>query len=110
MPPRFEADHDFGFEREEVLDAKPPPNPSRDRVFAAIRSFAAKDAAGVWLRVSHALLWLVVERERKQKTPKGETIPIPKRGTFDAVLRKLAPPAGRKRPAEKDPPPEQSER
>jgi hypothetical protein len=43
-----------------------------------------------------------------QRTPKGMEVPVPKRGEFDALLRKVAPPAGRKRPAEKDPPPEQS--
>ena len=47
-------------------------------------------------------------RPTKQTTPKGQEIPVPKRRDFDDVLRKLAPPAGRKRPAEKDPPPEQS--
>ena len=53
--------------------------------------------------------------EPTQKTqPKGKgkplDIPIPTRGEFEAFVRKVAgSPAGRKRPAEKDPPPEQSD-
>jgi hypothetical protein len=46
---------------------------------------------------------------RKEKTPKGLEVPIPTKGEFDAAMRKVAPPAGRKRPDEKDPPPQQSE-
>ena len=46
----------------------------------------------------------------KQTTPKGLEIDVPTREDFDALVRKTAgPPAGRKRPAETDPPPAQSE-
>ena len=46
----------------------------------------------------------------KQTTPKGLEIDVPEREEFDALVRKVAgPPAGRKRPAETDQPPEQSE-
>jgi hypothetical protein len=48
-------------------------------------------------------------KERKQKTDKGLEIPIPRKDDFDAAMRKVAPPAGRKRPDEKDPPPKRSE-
>jgi hypothetical protein len=44
----------------------------------------------------------------KQKTKKGLKIDVPKRSEFDAAIEKIAPKAGRKRPAEKDRPPEQS--
>jgi hypothetical protein len=47
--------------------------------------------------------------ESKQTTPAGHKIPIPKREDFERMLRKLAPPAGRKRPADSDEPPERSE-
>jgi hypothetical protein len=46
---------------------------------------------------------------RKQKTDKGLEIPVPTKGEFDADLAKVAPPVGRKRPAEKDRPPKRSE-
>ncbi|HET7510792.1 MAG TPA: hypothetical protein VFJ65_11165 [Solirubrobacterales bacterium] len=45
---------------------------------------------------------------RKQKTDKGLDIPVPTKGEFDAAMKKVAPPVGRKRPAEKDRPPKQS--
>lgn len=49
----------------------------------------------------------------KQKTQpkmgKPVEIPVPKRSDFDASMEKVAPPAGRKRPAEKEQPPERSE-
>jgi hypothetical protein len=48
------------------------------------------------------------DREPTQKTPKGLEIPVPKRRSFDDLLKKVAPPVGRKRPAGKDQPPEQS--
>jgi hypothetical protein len=49
--------------------------------------------------------------EPKQTTPAGHEIPIPTRGDFDELVKKVAPPpAGRKRPADTDPPPEQSAR
>ena len=52
-------------------------------------------------------------RRTTQKTHPAEgrpiEIPTPTKGEFDEALAKLAPPAGRKRPAEKDQPPEQSE-
>lgn len=44
-----------------------------------------------------------------QKTDKGLEIPVPTKGEFDAAMRKVAPPAGRKRPDEKDRPQKQSE-
>lgn len=44
-----------------------------------------------------------------QTTPAGEEIPVPTRGEFDAMVRKVAPPAGRKRPAATDEPRERSE-
>lgn len=47
--------------------------------------------------------------EKKQKTEKGLEIPVPTKGAFDAAMKKVAPPAGRKRPDEKDRPPQQSE-
>jgi hypothetical protein len=47
--------------------------------------------------------------EPKQTTPAGQKIPIPKREDFERMVRKLAWPAGRKRPAATDEPPEQSE-
>jgi hypothetical protein len=46
--------------------------------------------------------------KRKQKTDKGLEIPVPSKGDFDAAMRKVAPPARRKRPDEKDPPQKQS--
>jgi hypothetical protein len=49
------------------------------------------------------------DRKPKQKTEKGLTIPVPTKGEFDAAMRRVAPPAGRKRPAEKDRPQKQSE-
>jgi hypothetical protein len=48
-------------------------------------------------------------KERKQKTDKGLEIPVPSKGDFDAAMKKVAPPAGRKRPGGKDRPPERSE-
>ena len=47
--------------------------------------------------------------QRKQKTEKGLEITVPTKGDFDAAMRKVAPPAGRKRPAEKDQPQKRSE-
>lgn len=52
---------------------------------------------------------LIEMAERKQKTDKGLEIPVPTKGEFDAAMRKVAPPKGRKRPAEKDRPQRQSE-
>lgn len=49
--------------------------------------------------------------EQKQTTPAGHRIPVPTREAFERLVKKVAPPpAGRKRPAETDEPPEQSER
>jgi hypothetical protein len=53
-------------------------------------------------------------QDKQKSQPKGKgkplDIPIPTRGEFDSFVRKVAGrPAGRKRPAEKDPPPERSE-
>lgn len=50
-----------------------------------------------------------VANQRKQKTDKGLEIPVPTKGEFDAAMRKVAPPVGRKRPDEKDRPQKQSE-
>ena len=47
-------------------------------------------------------------RKAKQRTAKGLEIPVPTKGDFDANLARVAPPASRKRPDEKDPPPKQS--
>jgi len=47
--------------------------------------------------------------ELTQTTPTGQEIPVPTRGEFDEFVRKVAPPAGRKRPAETDQPREQSD-
>jgi hypothetical protein len=47
-------------------------------------------------------------KRRKEKTPKGLEVPVPTKGEFDAAMRKVAPPAGRKRPDEKDRPQKQS--
>jgi hypothetical protein len=44
-----------------------------------------------------------------QKTEKGLEIPVPSKGDFDAAMRKVAPPVGRKRPDGKGQPPQQSE-
>lgn len=44
----------------------------------------------------------------KQKTDKGLEIPVPSKGAFDANLAKVAPPASRKRPGEKDRPEKRS--
>lgn len=52
---------------------------------------------------------VVVGKRRKEKTPKGLEVPVPTKGEFDAAMRKVAPPAGRKRPDEKDRPQKQSE-
>jgi hypothetical protein len=51
----------------------------------------------------------MADKERKQKTEKGLEIPVPTKGDFDAAMKKVAPPAGRKRPGAKDRPPAQSE-
>ena len=51
----------------------------------------------------------MAKNQPKQKTDKGLEIPVPKRSEFDAAIEKVAPPAGRKRPAEKDQPPERSD-
>ncbi len=48
------------------------------------------------------------KRNKSQKTEKGLEIPVPSKGDFDSAMRKVAPPAGRKRPDEKDRPPKQS--
>jgi hypothetical protein len=50
-----------------------------------------------------------LKRGKRQKTDKGFEIPIPTKGEFDAAMRKVAPPIGRKRPDEKDRPPKRSE-
>lgn len=47
-------------------------------------------------------------RERKQKTDKGLEIPVPTKGDFDAAMKKVAPPARRKRPDERSGPQKQS--
>jgi hypothetical protein len=44
-----------------------------------------------------------------QITPGGQEIPVPTRDDFDSFVRKVAPPAGRKRPAETAEPREQSD-
>jgi hypothetical protein len=46
--------------------------------------------------------------EHTQQTDKGLEIPVPTKGDFDAAMRKVAPPARRKRPDEKDRPQKQS--
>jgi hypothetical protein len=46
---------------------------------------------------------------KKQKTRKGLEIPVPTKEEFDAAMRKVAPPIGRKRLDEKDRPQKQSE-
>ena len=48
-------------------------------------------------------------KKRTQKTEKGLEIPVPTKGDFDAAMKKVAPPASRRRPAEKDQPQKQSE-
>lgn len=47
-------------------------------------------------------------KRRTQKTEKGLEIPVPSKGDFDSAMKKVAPPAGRRRPDEKDRPPKQS--
>jgi len=49
------------------------------------------------------------DKQPTQTTDKGLKIPVPTRDEFDQFVKKVAPPAGRKRPAETDQPPEQSE-
>jgi hypothetical protein len=44
-----------------------------------------------------------------QTTRAGKEIRVPTRGEFDDLVRKVAPPAGRKRPAETDEPRERSD-
>lgn len=51
----------------------------------------------------------MAEDRPKQKTGKGLEIPVPTKGEFDDAMAHVAPPAGRKRPDEKDRPPKQSE-
>jgi hypothetical protein len=48
------------------------------------------------------------ERKPMQKTEKGLEIPVPTKGAFDAALKKVALPAGRKRPDGKDRPQKRS--
>ena len=50
----------------------------------------------------------MAEKRRTEKTPKGLEIPVPTKGEFDAAMRKVAPPVGRKRPAGKDQPQKRS--
>jgi hypothetical protein len=45
----------------------------------------------------------------KQKTARGLEIPVPTKGDFDAAMRKVAPPAGRKDPDGKVRPQKRSE-
>jgi hypothetical protein len=45
----------------------------------------------------------------KQKTERGLEIPVPTKGDFDEAMEKVAPPAGRKRPADSDQPQKRSE-
>jgi len=52
---------------------------------------------------------MMSSERRKQKTEKGLEIPVPTKGEFDAAMRKVAPPKGRRRPEEKDRPQKQSE-
>ena len=40
------------------------------------------------------------EPKPKQKTSKGLEIPVPTKGDFDAAMRRVAPPVGRKHPAD----------
>ena len=47
--------------------------------------------------------------EPTQITPAGNEIRVPSRDEFEEFVRKVAPPAGRKRPAETDEPREQSD-
>lgn len=47
--------------------------------------------------------------ERTQVTANGVEIPVPSREDFDALVRKVAPPEGRKRLGEIDRPPGRSE-
>jgi hypothetical protein len=47
--------------------------------------------------------------QRKQKTPKGYEIPVPKRSEFFSFVERVAGRGGRKRPAAKDRPPERSD-
>ena len=46
---------------------------------------------------------------RVQTLPSGEQTPVPTRGEFEDVVRKVALPAGRKRPGETDQPRERSD-
>ena len=50
----------------------------------------------------------MAKKQKTERTPKGLKVPVPTKGDFDAAMRKVAPPAGRKRPGGKDPPQKQS--
>lgn len=64
---------------------------------------------GTGTSIERVSLWGVPSKRRKEKTPKGLEVPVPTKGEFDAAMRKVAPPVGRKRPDEKDRPQKQSE-
>jgi hypothetical protein len=49
------------------------------------------------------------DRRAMQTTRSGQEIPVPTREEFDEFVKKVAPPAGRKRPAETDRPHERSD-
>jgi hypothetical protein len=49
------------------------------------------------------------KKQAKQRTPKGLEIPVPKRREVMDLIERVSGRAGRKRPAEKDPPQKQSE-
>lgn len=51
----------------------------------------------------------MTKKQKTEKTEKGLEVPVPTKGDFDAAMKKVAPPAGRKRPDGKDRPPQQSE-
>jgi hypothetical protein len=49
------------------------------------------------------------DNETTQTTPTGHEMPVPRRDEFEDFVKKVAPPGGRKRPGETDPPREQSD-
>jgi hypothetical protein len=50
----------------------------------------------------------IMAKRRTQKTEKGLEIPVPSKADFDSAMKKVAPPAGRRRPDGKDRPQKRS--
>jgi hypothetical protein len=77
--------------------------PATDGGIQGVRVFErTAESAPVTLQSRYPRLSMASERKPKQKTGKGLEIPVPSKGDFDRAMRKVAPPARRKRPDEKD--------